>query len=397
MKLWKRRGDSNKRGQVLVIVALGMVVIVAMVGVVVDGGYAWGKQRETQNGADSAAEAGGVVLAYNMSGASPVRTDADVAAAVNAAGAANDIGSDVTAYYTDIDGGLLNAAGTVVGSESAAAQVGGGVIPPGTFGVRAHGSQTFDTFLARVIGFDQFTTTTTATAVAGWTGGTCDADAGCFVLPITVPTTILGCDGSNQPLLDPEGDQWDPDLGIVTIPLCQNSPGNVGWLDWTPTAGGTSELEDAITNPSNPAIEWPGWFYVTSTGNVNAQQVEDALNAYADLGRYVQFPQFNSTCDVDPTVSGCPEDHVGGHGSQQWYHLAGMSTFQFCDDSIPDCAAAGFTKGAYITGSNPICDTGNGGTSCLVGRFLVISYKGKVQAAPGPNPATASVSVQLIR
>jgi hypothetical protein len=56
-----------------------------------------------------------------------------------------------------------------------------------------------------------------------------------------------------------------------------------------------------------------------------------------------------------------------------------------------------FTQGAYISGSNAICDTGNGGTSCIAGRFVSVSYKGKVQAAPGPNPATASVSVQLIR
>ena len=390
----QRRDDA--RGQVLVIVALGLVVIVAMVGVVIDGGYAWGKQRQTQNGADSAAEAGAVVLAYNLAGASPVRTDADVRAAVDAAGAANDIGSPV-AYYTDIEGSLLNSAGTVVGGEPAAAQVGGGLIPPGASGIRAYGTQTFDTFIAQVVGFDQFTARTTATAVAGWLGGTCDADAGCFVLPITIPTTLVGCDDQNRPVLDPNGTQWNPDDGVVTIPLCQNSPGNVGWLDWTPPFGGTSELEDAILDPSNPALEWPGWYFVTSTGNVNAQSVEDALNSYADLGRYVQFPQFDSTCDVDPTVSGCPEDHVGGEGQNQWYHLAGMSTFQFCDDAIPECVAAGFTQGAYITGQNPICDTGNGGTSCIAGQFLNISYKGKVQAAPGPNPETASVSVQLIR
>ena len=387
---------DHERGQVVVIIALGMVTIVAMVGVVIDGGYAWGKQRETQNGADAAAEAGAVILAYNLAGASPVRTDTDVESAVNGAGAANDIG-DPVAYYTNISGDLLSPAGAVVGSEAAAAQVGNGVIPTGAFGVRAYGTQTFDTFLARIIGFNQFTATTTATAVAGWLGGTCDADSGCFVLPITVPTTLLGCDGNNQPVLDPDGTQWDPEQGVVSIPLCQNSPGNVGWLDWTPTAGGTSELEDAITDPSNPALEWPGWYYVTSTGNVNSQGVEDALNAYAALGRWVQFPQFDSTCDVDPTLSGCPDDHVGGHGSQQWYHLAGMSTFQFCSDDFPDCVAAGFTQGAYINGFNDICDTGNGGTSCITGRFLDISYKGKVQAAPGPNPATASVSVQLIR
>ena len=44
-------------------IALSLVVIVAMVWLVIDGGYAWGQQRKTQNGADSMAEAGAAVLA----------------------------------------------------------------------------------------------------------------------------------------------------------------------------------------------------------------------------------------------------------------------------------------------------------------------------------------------
>ena len=77
-------------GQILVIVAVGLVVIVAMVGVVIDGGYAWGKQRETQNGSDAASEAGAVVLAENLVRAAQVppvtpKTDAQVRVAVNSA------------------------------------------------------------------------------------------------------------------------------------------------------------------------------------------------------------------------------------------------------------------------------------------------------------------------
>jgi hypothetical protein len=82
-----------------------------------------------------------------------------------------------------------------------------------------------------------------------------------------------------------------------------------------------------------------------------------------------------------------------------------MSTFQFCTDdgSMPECMIAGgapkdFTKGAYISGSDKAtCDTGNGATSCLAGKFKVISYEGSVQAAPGSNAGTSTVSVQLIR
>ena len=40
--------------------------------------------------------------------------------------------------------------------------------------------------------------------------------------------------------------------------------------------------------------------------------------------------------------------------------------------------------------------SGNGGTSCLAGKFEAISYEGEVSAAPPPNPAAANVGVQLI-
>ena len=386
------------RGQVLVIVALGLVVMIALVGVIIDGGYAWGKQRETQNGADAAAKAGAVVLASNLAGTDPALGDADVLAAVNAAGGANGVGNP-DAYYTDFTGEFINAAGTVVADRADAAKVGDLLIPPGAYGVRAFATQTFDTFLARVIGFDEFTTTTSATARAGYNAESCDSDAGCFVLPITVPVTVLGCDGSNNPVLDPDGTEWSPTLDPVIIPLCMAGPGNVGWLDWTPTAGGTSELRDAVIDPSNPALSWPGWYYVTSTGNVNSAQVETALNAYA--GEYVQFPQFDGTCDDTPTnatLDGCPEGHDGGNGSNQCYHLASMGTFQFCGPTVPQCAAVGLTQGAYMSGSNPICGTvGNPGwTSCLAGRFQTLLKDGTVSAAPGPGGDTANVGVQLI-
>jgi Flp pilus assembly protein TadG len=396
----RKKHGRHERGQVLVIVALGLVVIVAMVGVVIDGGYAWGKQRETQNGADSAAEAGATVLAMNVAGVVPAKTDADVLAAVDAAATANGITAD--AWYTNIGGGFVNSSGATVGSKNAAAVVGDGTIPPNAAGVHAEGSQTFDTFLARVVGFSTFTATTSATAAAGYLGGTCSADAGCFVLPVTIPVNVLTCDPQNDPQLTE--DQWMDDGTVYVIPLCQNGPGNVGWLDWTPTAGGTSELEDAITDPNNPALTWPGWYYVTATGNVNSAGVEAALNAYS--GALVQFPQFDGTCNTepsgpDPTALGaCPEENVGGNGSNQWYHLAGMGTFQFCSVEIDACAdyTPQLTQGAYVNGNNSaVCDTGNGATSCLAGVFADINYEGSVQAAPGPNDDTANVGVQLIR
>ena len=257
---------NAERGQILVIVAVGLLVMVAMVALVVDGGYAWAKQRDTQNAADAAAEAGATVLMQRLAGVVPAKTDGDVDVAVDQAATDNGTVVDV-AYYTDINGDLVTPAGAVTADESAAAVVGAGAIPSGASGVRAVASQDFDTIIAGVMGFQNLTARAPATAVTGYQGDTCPADSGCVVLPVTFPTTIIDCDGSNNIVQQTPATDWPSPSAVTVVPLCSNGPGNVGWLDWTPTAGGASELRDAILPPgSNPYLEWPQWFYVVSTG-----------------------------------------------------------------------------------------------------------------------------------
>jgi len=402
----------HEQGQVLVIVAMGFIAMVAMVGLVIDGGFAWGKQRDTQNAADAIAKAGASLLAENLAGVSPQNTDANVKVVVDAAAAANNVDLD-GAYYTDFNGDMLNNGGAVTTSEGAAAEVGGGVMPAGTAGVRAVARQEFDTFLMRVVGFSTMTAVNDAVARAGYQASVCEAAAGCGVLPITIPVNVLACDGSNQPAFETtaDGDKifWitggDADAP-VSIPLCQNSPGNVGWLDWTPTSGttgctgtGTSELACVITEPRNPYMQWPGWYFITSTGNPNSASVETELRKYN--GEAVMIPQFDITCNTTPSgpgVDGCPPANVGGTGTQQWYHLAGMSTVRLCGPTVPGCSAAGFSHGVYINGNNQNpCDTGNGATACIAGKFEILSVEGEVSSNPPPNMGTANVGVQLIR
>src|SRR5207237_8029974 len=125
---------KDERGQVLVIVAGALLVIVALVGLVIDGGFAWGQQRHTQNAADAASEAGALQLAENVAGTSPANTDADVVAAVNASGQANGIG-DPVAFYTNISGQLITSGGAVTTDETQAARIGPvGTIPTGASG-----------------------------------------------------------------------------------------------------------------------------------------------------------------------------------------------------------------------------------------------------------------------
>jgi len=398
--------DHNRhpRGQVLVIVAVAMVAIVAMVGLVVDGGFAWGKQRDTQNAADAAAEAGAIVMAQRLAGVVPTKTDADVERAVLLAGSENAV-DPPDAWYTNITGDLLDPTGAVTTNRADAAKVGDDTIPLNAAGVEAIGSQSFPTFLVRVIGFDQLTVTAPATAVAGYVTDVCSAEAGCDVIPVTVPVTVLGCDGQNDPEpADPVTD-WSVTTTPITVPLCKNGPGNVGWLDWTPTGGGTSELEDSIRFPDNDQMTIPDWFYVTATGNINSTQIEDALNERWG-GEVALIPQFDATCDAAPTGPGlndCPAGNLGGNGSNQYYHLPQFAAFQFCGGTPNWCDGSGgapaYAKGAYITGSDAAtCDTGNGGTSCLAGRFVNF-LGGPYTVGPGSGAATETnlIGVQLLR
>jgi hypothetical protein len=382
----------RERGQIVVILVGGIIAMFAMVGLIVDGGNAFANQRNTQNGSDSAADAGATMLAQNFSadGYSPVKNDSDVVAAVSGTITANGL-SGYQAYYTDVTGQMLNMGGNPVSVTTSAVAVGSGVIPPCldtsrcvagyASGVRVLGHKTIGTFVARVIGLTTIGVAADATAVSGYLTSICDAGAGCGILPVTFPVTQVTCDGNNDPLqtVDPY------EVGVrYVIPLCKNGPGNVGWLDWSPTAGGTSELEAAVRDPSNPAIRLPSWQYITGTGNINSSGVDDALNDCCS-GKFGLMPQFDSTCDVQPNGDNkgdCPPPNVGGNGSNQWYHITSVSAI--------------WIEAAYINGSNPICDTGNGATSCIIGTFENFMTTGTV-AAGGPGSPTAIIGVQLIR
>ena len=339
----------------------------------------------------------------------PPKTDPDVWNAITAAALSNNMTAGA-AYYTDVAGNLLTNGGTIAPTTASAVVVGSAPagIPPcndpskcvdgRASGVRVIGTKTVDTYVARVVGMNSITISTTATAVAGYLNDICSSGAGCKALPVTFPVTTVGCDGTNK--LDPSvgGVPWVVNQFYI-IPLCQSDPGNVGWLDWTPTAGGTSELITSIDVPDNPAIDLPSWQYITGTGNVNSQGVQDAINnQYA--GQIILIPLFDSECDIQPagTDQGdCPLGHSPGNGSNNWYHLPEFAAFQFCKPNDPTLPACGSHQGAYINGSNSaICGT-NGGTSCLLGYFRDFITTGTVGPGQGNGTDVKVVGVQLIK
>lgn len=324
---------GTERGQVLVIVGLGLTALIAMVGLVMDGGHAWGRQRETQNAADATAEAGTVVIQQKFVaeayGEVPP-TDGDVGCAVRRAADANDVVFE-GAVYTD-------AYGTPLSPELAVgdcAPGGGGGIRAEAQGVQATTSQSFDTFLVRVVGIDQLETTADATAVVGAYGGHGNGP----ILPITIPLTFTTCDSLEQEYVVGEG-AWAfreteaerTAATLVTIPLCDQAPGSVGWLDY----GCRPNLEQMITDPCRLSIPIPDWLH-TQSGNVN--NLETLIREYTGPSMtvpddaIVSLPIHTNTCDVDPGGSDrCPpaaddDAQWSGNGDNLYYYVTGWVGF----------------------------------------------------------------------
>jgi hypothetical protein len=436
-----RPTHPQEAGQALVVMVGVMLLSLAMLAVTVDGGNLVTQQRVVQLGSDSSATAGAIVLAERLAGAATPGSgwDAEVEAKVAASAAANGIAIQA-AYYTDICGiplrgngmAALNADGTE--NLGQAAEVGDGSLPGGTAtapdcpsltvgpvaGVLVLGEKQVGAYVAGAIGIPTFTVTTRATAVAGYLQGYCGASQGdwCAVLPVTIPVTTLQCDGSGNPV--PGSSSW-PWNTVLTVPLCKSSPGNVGWLDWDPPAGGSQEITCSIINADNPAIILPSWQYIAATGNTNGggectdietgveyEGVEEAVRKYD--GQPVLIPQFDMTCrtynsDPDPNSSappintspyyGCPNLPGGGSGQNIWYRIPSFANFQLCEPSDPDC---GGRHGAYIQGDqSAVCDTGNGATSCLVGKFVDVLSTGTVGPGVGAGTGSKALGVQLIK
>ncbi|MGH2489244.1 MAG: pilus assembly protein TadG-related protein [Candidatus Limnocylindria bacterium] len=399
--------NRAERGQVLVIVAMGMVAIVAMVGLVIDGGYAWTRQRDTQNGADAVAKAGTIVIQHYYHGDSPAPTDHDVACAAEAAAASNGVVIEA-AEYTDHEGAPLNPA-VAVGTCSVDLGVS---LPPGAQGVKARASETFNTFLMPVIGIPHLTTIADAIAVVGAQ----DAIAG-GALPVTFPETSSTCDRINPvdfTIRAEDGDgTWEPyeiineadadATNLAIVPLCDIAPGSVGWLDWD--CG--QNLAQSIEDPCEVFIPIPAWVH-TQTGNVN--NLEDQLNQLAgtDPGTpepedsVVALPVHNFTCrhdipDPDPTsaCAGPPAfPEWSGNGDNLYYHVPYWIGFKL--------------DGAFTGGDDPECGEPEGSplienpdppgkVGCLKGWFVDrFSAPGPISIRPIGLGETAPLRVVLI-
>jgi Flp pilus assembly protein TadG len=373
---WSRSTKSkHEGGQIIVLFALGLIAFIGGVALVIDAGNAYAQQRGVQNGADAAANAGVVVIAQRLGGAT--KTDADVATAITFSSGLN--GITPTSYYTNVNGQPIDLSGNVVAATSAAA-VGNGTIPPNTQGVHVGGTRAFGTTFARVIGIPTLTAGAEATARAG-------KAIGGRMLPVIFPVNITDCSGNGNlglakdqwPISQPGAPGQHPIGTEYIVPLCKTGGGSFMVLDLD---GTKNNCDDEVTNP--PPIQWDtfvGLLVDSDNGNNCAKKMVDEVNALH--GEEVLIP----ICDNnDCNTSG---------GSHAQYHVNGVVAFYI--DYMSDENNNNSLCQTHTNPDGQVLQTisGNGSSSCIAGWFIHFTFDGPVTSGTVENGDP--IAVQLIK
>jgi hypothetical protein len=406
-------GDKTPgtRGQILVVFVIGIFAIIAMVGLIIEGGNVFAQQRIAQNGSDSASTAGAIIVAESLSG--KTRTDQDVFNAVKNAADANEL-ADFDAIYTDDTGNPIGADVQNIAQP----------IPAAARGVRVGGDRTAGTSFARLLGINSLTASADATVVAGELSGQCVMDEdGCALIPISFPVKTFQCDGSGNLLAGQwigapppghGGEGYWPIVGAedlpggtyadgnpateAILPLCKGTGddsigGTFGYLDLDPNI---HTVSGEITGPLTVNVDIPDW-YQTQTGNLNS--TETALLQY--LHTTVLIPLYNGVCDVDPgaTSDQCPTGHnkTGDpNGNNTWYYVHTLGNFYIQEVNIQ---GANVDKCAAPPGSPVVpITTGGGFLGCLKGWFVNYITAGPI--VPGGcdlGCGNKPIGIQMIR
>lgn len=220
-----RQEHQRQRGQAMIILAFGIIGLIAVVGFAIDGGRLYAIRRQAQNAADAAAVAGARELAILISNCASgeIANNYTVGEAVanfarNNGIQPNTATGDVKAWYVDQNISRL----TIVNTVGIANQA----IPTGATGVEVSSRMTDTTTFMRFFGQKYIVGVGEATAITGPV-----VEFGGGVLPIGVPELALDGLGAGEPfyVFDKDGvfcrEHDDYCFGAESDPASQR-----GWL-----------------------------------------------------------------------------------------------------------------------------------------------------------------------
>ena len=263
----RSRRRAGQRGQVLPLMAGGMVALILFVGLVIDTGVAFQARRATQNVADLASMAGTRLIAQTYLDPSLTLTSADVWNAIDESVRLNGC-EDPCAWTAE----YVQPTGTETWGPIAPVTA-SGAIPAGAQGVTVTTDREQETFFIRVIGMNEWDVAAKATAM---TSQLADPPPG-----ILIPIGVFDADyEANREYTLTEG---------------YEGPGNFGWISWLGSPSAPT-LADSLCNPNNPAFTFPTWFD-GATGMMNSSAIRACLDGYIENQTVVYVPIWRQTND----------------------------------------------------------------------------------------------------
>ena len=377
--------QQKRRGQALIIVAIAMVVLIAIVGLAIDGGSIYLQRRAAQNAVDGASLAGTrtMLLAYENTqwgnDGDELDGDADqedqiLADIVEYATVNGVLSSTVQAYFVDDSKSIVSAAvgelgptgvptcGTVTGLPLC--QVGqNGLVPwsaatrpSGARGIIVKGRAQTSSFFLGIFGYDKVAATANATAFMGPASGLGSDGA---LLPVGFFTATQNLErlvpGRTYILIDGDSRYTSGNWGWVAFNGDGNANVTDAWIDcgynpaletqdeWNRFCSrqnnvhgyGPTEYWTGWPAPSDgpfyrPDVQWgygaDGWWLMGSTGTTRSN-CEDLAAVVEDLVHH-NPPDF-----LVPIF-----DAWTGSGSSTKFHLLTPAWFRITNSEV-DCHA----------------------------------------------------------
>jgi hypothetical protein len=324
------RSRRSERGQILVIVAGGLIGLLAIAALALEGGTIILSRRDGQNASDLGALAGTRMVSLNYTDGG--RNQQEVFEAIEDSMELNNCGSTASApcvweaEFVAATGGTLSSIGSV---NNIAA-----TLPTNTVGVRVGVTRSPGTHLGRIFAIDHWDVSTEGTALTGKSPGV----PGGVLLPIA----LCGFGPDNAECEQANGSNAKPFVAGEVFSLTDGKvgPGNFGWLSWT-GANDANSLETSLCNANNPpftldsltdaAGDWEKndplgtnsgngetWF-PGGNGKMNSSGVRGCLNNWISSGATVLIPIYDVTSHNVPG---------GGHGANDLaYHIVGIAAF----------------------------------------------------------------------
>jgi Flp pilus assembly protein TadG len=333
---------SDERGQIVVIVAFALVVLLLAAGLAIDGGTLLFNRRSMQNAADAAALAGARVLSQAMCDDTESNaTDHMVDMAVQEFATRNGVVSaedDIYATYVYFDNfnDVVQFSPPVI--------VGEGAVPSGASGVAVTTTFTQSTYFMGLVGTDESNTGATATAVTGppfIVGGIRP-----FGVPLfTVQNMSVGdcftlsfknCD-EDAPLGDPDGCYIYDDSGAsigqhrgwMNLGYVWRSPEATSWPRAVSSAPAASEMKELMCSGWDNTL-WADcqWNNGCQTGDfihaipgTTASGIGELKHCPEVYGQQIFIPIYDLVPQYDEIDSAKPANAgAGGY----YYHIVGF-------------------------------------------------------------------------